>query len=266
MCITNYDTEVIQNPNSICVCMPHSAPSQPPRNLQRVPLNSTTLRLSWQPPSSQYQNGLIREYRINITENETGRNFQLTSTHTFIIIPHLHPYYQYNCSVAAYTISLGPFSSAITVSMPENGNNCVLYIHVPIPCCSLDSTRNIYPLPFAVPSGPPRNLQASATSSSSVSLTWDVPLPEYQNGMITNYTVLVTPVNPQSDPYQLNTTNKSTRLLVTSLEEFSSYTFVVAARTRVGVGPFSTSITVQTHTDGKETCWTAWSIAMLLKM
>ena len=129
MYITNFDTEVIQNPNSSCVRMPHSAPSQPPRNLQRVPLNSTTLRLSWQPPSSQYQNGLIREYRINITENETGRNFQLTSTHTFIIIPHLHPYYQYNCSVAAYTISLGPFSSVIAVNMPENGNNYVLYIH-----------------------------------------------------------------------------------------------------------------------------------------
>ena len=127
LCTYNYVTEMVQNPHFLCVHMPHSAPSQPPHNLQRVPLNSTTLRLSWQPPLSQYQNGIIREYRINITENETRRNFQLTSTHTFIIIPHLHPYYRYNCSVAAYTVSLGPFSSVITVNMPENGNKFILY-------------------------------------------------------------------------------------------------------------------------------------------
>jgi len=113
---------------------------------------------------------------------------------------------------------------------------------------------NVHSVPFAVPSGPPRNLRASVTSSSSVLLTWDVPLPEYQNGIITNYTVLVTPVNPQRAAYQLNSTNTSTQLLVSSLEEFSSYTFVVAARTRVGVGPFSTSITIRTTTDGKEIC------------
>ena len=110
----------------------------------------------------------------------------------------------------------------------------------------------MYSIPFAVPSGPPRNLRASVTSSSSVYLTWDVPLPEYQNGIITNYTVLVTPVNLQRAAYQLNSTNMSTQLLVSSLEEFSSYTFVVAAQTRVGIGPFSTSITVQTTTDGKD--------------
>ena len=73
----------------------------------------------WEPP--QDPNGDIREYRVNVTEVETGRIFQLSTNTTSIIIGFLHPYYTYNCTVVPVTNVPGPFSSAITVRTDETG-------------------------------------------------------------------------------------------------------------------------------------------------
>ena len=73
----------------------------------------------WEPPEDP--NGDIREYRVNVTEEETGRMFQLTSNTTSIAIGSLHPYYTYNCTVVAVTIGPGPFSTVITVRTAEDG-------------------------------------------------------------------------------------------------------------------------------------------------
>ena len=73
----------------------------------------------WEPPEDP--NGYIREYRVNVTEVETGRMFQLITNTTGITIGSLHPYYTYNCTVSAVTIGPGPFSPAITVRTDEDG-------------------------------------------------------------------------------------------------------------------------------------------------
>ena len=73
----------------------------------------------WEPPEDP--NGDIREYRVNVTEEETGRMFQLITSTTSITIGSLHPYYTYNCTVVAVTIGPGPFSSVITVRTAEDG-------------------------------------------------------------------------------------------------------------------------------------------------
>ena len=73
----------------------------------------------WEPP--QDPNGNIREYRVNVTEEETGRMFQLSTNTTSIIIGSLHPYYTYNCTVVPVTNVPALFSSAITVRTDEAG-------------------------------------------------------------------------------------------------------------------------------------------------
>ena len=73
----------------------------------------------WEPPEDP--NGNIREYRVNVTEVETGRMFQVTTNTTSITIDSLHPYYTYNCTVVAVTIGPGPFSTVITVRTAEDG-------------------------------------------------------------------------------------------------------------------------------------------------
>ena len=98
-----------------------AAPSSAPQHLDVVPKNSTTLHLLWTPPPRETQNGLIIGYRINITELDTGRVLNMASSITLASRQDLHPFYNYSCSVAAYTIvGTGP-SVETTVHMPEDG-------------------------------------------------------------------------------------------------------------------------------------------------
>ena len=96
-----------------------TVPGSHPSNTTGTTLNSTHIYLIWEPPEDP--NGDIREYRVNVTEEETGRMFQLITNTTSITIGSLHPYYTYNCTVVAVTIGPGPFSTVITVRTAEDG-------------------------------------------------------------------------------------------------------------------------------------------------
>ena len=75
----------------------------------------------WQNPPPEDQNGIIRLYFINITEEETERQFQLTSPAPHILVGFLHPFYKYVCTVAASTVDIGPHSPPLTVTTLEAG-------------------------------------------------------------------------------------------------------------------------------------------------
>jgi len=63
---------------------------------------------------------VIRHYLINVTEQETGRVYQIISEQTEITIGPLHPYYTYHCAIAAVTVAEGP-NITITVRTEEDG-------------------------------------------------------------------------------------------------------------------------------------------------
>ena len=84
-------------------------------------ISPTSLTLSWDPPLEELRNGIIQRYSIWITELETGRSIALTSESTTVNVTSLHPYYTYNCSVAAETSAIGPFSSPVVIQLPESG-------------------------------------------------------------------------------------------------------------------------------------------------
>ena len=87
-----------------------------------------------------------------------------------------------------------------------------------------------------------------AQSSDTILLTWDPPLVQNRNGIITGYVINVTALDT-GDISQFITSNHN--LTLDSLMPFSTYAFIIAARTSVGAGPFSTDITIQTLEDGK---------------
>ena len=68
-----------------------------------------------------HQNGQIVEYRINITEVNTGTVFERVSTTTSLVISSLHPDYVYQWIVTAVTIGVGPYTSISTIRTPEDG-------------------------------------------------------------------------------------------------------------------------------------------------
>ena len=99
----------------------HIEPEAPPQNLDGSAINSTSLFLSWELPPSEQQNGIIRRYLVNVSEVETGNGIELSTRDTNIIVSDLHPFYHYNCNVAAVTIGVGPYTLPITIQTLQAG-------------------------------------------------------------------------------------------------------------------------------------------------
>ena len=97
-------------------------PTGSPLNVTTTSVDATALLVSWVAPSADQQNGIIRQYHINLTESETGVITYYTVQNTLqTTLTDLHPYYNYQVTVAAITIGLGPYSTEATVQLPEAG-------------------------------------------------------------------------------------------------------------------------------------------------
>ena len=99
----------------------YTVPDGAPLNPFGTVIDSRTLSFAWEPPVEEDRNGIIRQYRINIVEVDTGRQFEVVSTTTSISVSSLHPYYTYQWVVSAFTIGAGPYSTSQTISTPEDG-------------------------------------------------------------------------------------------------------------------------------------------------
>ena len=84
----------------------------------------------WSPPPSDQINGIIQGYRITITELDTGIMSQYITSENETIIGGLHPHYNYNFSIAAFTIvGNGPITFVV-VRTSEAGILISLYIYL----------------------------------------------------------------------------------------------------------------------------------------
>ena len=86
--------------------------------------NSTSILLGWQLPQHQGRNGQIISYSIIVREIPTNKTFSLLRTegNQHLLINLLHPFYEYECRVAASTsVGQGPFGAPIIVTTLESG-------------------------------------------------------------------------------------------------------------------------------------------------
>ena len=98
------------------------APGAAPTMLTTSNITATSVTLSWEPPESDLQNGVIRHYLIQVFEYQTGNNLTYQATaHTVFTIGDLHPFYTYSFSVQAVTVAAGPLSVFRSVRTLENG-------------------------------------------------------------------------------------------------------------------------------------------------
>ena len=97
------------------------APSGPPLSFSVVAISSVSIRLSWASPLPEELNGVLVSYRVIVTEYATGAVFQQTTAFdtNSLVVSSLHPYYNYQCSVAAFTIAFGPKAYAQVRTLPE---------------------------------------------------------------------------------------------------------------------------------------------------
>lgn len=86
-------------------------------------INATSVLASWEPPLQEDQNGIIQRYTLRVVGVHTDEDIIIStnSTRTEISVDNLHPFYSYKFTVAAVTISHGPFGQPVTVVMPPLG-------------------------------------------------------------------------------------------------------------------------------------------------
>ena len=113
---------------SSCDHYHYVVPSGPPLNLTSTSTTSRNFTLQWLPPSDDLQNGIINYYLIEISVNESNEILNLMSESLNFTVTSLHPAYTYNCSVAAVTIGVGPYSDNHIVTTEEEGKLCCIHL------------------------------------------------------------------------------------------------------------------------------------------
>ncbi|KAM4744305.1 immunoglobulin superfamily DCC subclass member 4 isoform 2-T2 [Anableps anableps] len=198
---------------------PSSPPPLPPSTIQPMANSSTSIWLRWEKP--RFINTHIINYTVRCSPAGTT-NASLVSYYTSssleILLRGLKPFTHYELAVRSNGLNTaGPFSSTVVeTTLPDR------------------------------PSTPPEELQLSAWNSSSVLVSWRPPLEP--NGIIISYRILYT-VNLSEPEHQWRNLSEDGGVVSTEVHGLSGgtrYFFKVGASTKVGPGPFSPVVDVQT--------------------
>ena len=95
---------------------------------------------------------------------------------------------------------------------------------------------------LTAPGDEPQNFEATSITSTSITLSWDVPATP--NGILTTYIL-----SYGKETVVLHGSNSS--YAVQDLEEYTVFMFSIRARTRVGQAGPAATLTVSTAQDGK---------------
>ena len=87
--------------------------------------------ISWDPPPTLAQNGIIREYSVIIHNVKSGVDLTFFTRHTRLNVSALSPYTTYSVKVAAITVASGPFTNTFNVTTLQDGmfTQCIYQAH-----------------------------------------------------------------------------------------------------------------------------------------
>ena len=102
-----------------------------------------------------------------------------------------------------------------------------------------------------VPSAGVMGLEGINSSSTSLTITWQPPPSDDQNGIIQAYNISYGPTTTQDRSLYTNTSTSDVMIELTSLDKFTFYDVIVVPYT-IGPGP-EELVTVQTDSDCKYT-------------
>lgn len=106
-----------------------TAPSGSPRDTSVTVVSSQSLLVQWSSPLAEEQNGIIVSYTIRVVNvlTEEIKLYQREGHHSEYLVESLHPYYEYDVSVAAGTIIQGPFSTPTRVRTREDSEKSLIH-------------------------------------------------------------------------------------------------------------------------------------------
>ncbi|XP_016425974.1 protein tyrosine phosphatase receptor type Db isoform X8 [Sinocyclocheilus rhinocerous] len=191
------------------------APSSPPRRVRGRMLSGSTAMVQWEEPEEA--NGQVVGYRVYYTSDSSLSVSQwekeMVRGANFLNIRDLTPNKTYYIRVLAFTaVGDGPLSSDLHI-IAKTG----------------------------VPSQP-TELKAEVKSETSILLSW-IPPAHSGTDAITGYELIY---RLGDQPEQKISFDPSSSYLLKNLKTFSTYIFQLAARSKHGLGAFTSEITVQT--------------------
>ena len=204
--------------------------------------------VTWEDVPSIHQNGIIINYEVQFEPlhfTEELMTDTINTTNLSANITGLEEHVEYNISVRAYnSVGPGPYSDPVTERTLEDGKVPMILFYV-----SSVVLYNIMGI-STEPEASPENVRATATSSTTIMVTWEEVPAIHQNGIIINYEVQFEPLHFTEELMTdtINTTNLSAN--ITGLEEHVEYNISVRAYNSVGPGPYSDPITERTLEDG----------------
>lgn len=190
-----------------------------------MPLNYSSLLITWLPPLTSLQNGIIRQYSIHFRHDTSGDLFIYNvSNATTLTINNLKPYSTYVISVAAFTVGLGPLTTPLNVQLPEAG----MFNHI--------AENFVYCYFYAAPSGSPTNFMAQTVGNGTVlQLTWVQPQNDLLNGVLLGYKLNCSGENGHT----ISNDVTGTTAFLYGLQNNTHYTCQVCAYTSPGCGPIA---------------------------
>ncbi|XP_064623842.1 protein sidekick-2-like isoform X2 [Lineus longissimus] len=201
-----------------------AVPSVAPGNVTVRAVNETAVRVRWTPLPVQDWNGLPKGYKISYRSKDLNNSYTEVSLENSngngYLLTGLQEWTMYEVRLRAYNIiGNGPYSPVKS-----------------------DRTRE------SVPSAGPKWVNASATGSTTISVTWgDVPL-LHQNGEITGFKVLYRSVGQEMEKVLVyGGTTRAWNL--NGLGMYVMYEIQVVACTRVGDGVPSPKMPIAERTD-----------------
>ncbi|XP_030771182.1 LOW QUALITY PROTEIN: Down syndrome cell adhesion molecule [Rhinopithecus roxellana] len=215
--------------NELTITADEAAPDGPPQEVHLEPISSQSIRVTWKAPKKHLQNGIIRGYQIGYREYSTGGNFQFniisvdTSGDSEVYtLDNLNKFTQYGLVVQACNrAGTGPSSQEIITTTLED-----------------------------VPSYPPENVQAIATSPESISISWSTLSKEALNGILQGFRVIYWANLMDGELGEIkNITTTQPSLELDGLEKYTNYSIQVLAFTRAGDGVRSEQIFTRTKED-----------------
>ncbi|XP_024143452.1 receptor-type tyrosine-protein phosphatase delta isoform X23 [Oryzias melastigma] len=193
------------------------APSTAPRHVRGHMMSATTAVIQWDEPEEA--NGQIMGYRVYYTMDPTQHvnlwEKQIVRGSNFVTIHGLIPNKTYNIKVLAYTsVGDGPLSPDLQI-IAKTG----------------------------VPSQP-TDFRGEAKSETSILLSWNAPSQTGQENQVTGYELIYRKRDDKEEK-QISF-EPTTTYLLKDLKPFTTYTFRLAARSKHGVGAYTSEISAET--------------------
>lgn len=105
------------------------------------------------------------------------------------------------------------------------------------------------------PTRAPVSVRAVTTGSTTIHLQWSPPPTNTINGVPLDYVISYGLANNRGSPTRVTTGDTRTRYEFTNLEPYTEYSFQVAVRNSIGMGPYSRTVSTATATDGTHSNW-----------